>query len=839
MKFSFIYILVICTSIFITAKIKINKVSVGDLKPSEVYLLSKQFPYFNEGSTKLNEICEKEILNPNNKKYRGANNWEIEGPHNISGRINTIAIHPQNQDIILVGTPNGGIMRTTNGGISWTPVFDNMSTLTVGVIIFDTINPNIVYAGTGDNVLGGYSYIGAGVYKSTDAGITWNYFALKELACISKIVIDPTNSSNILVAAMGNPFLQDANRGLYKTTDGGLNWTKILHIANDVGIADLVISPTSFNTIYATGRHRQRSNLMSNVIGLKTRIYRSTNGGANWDTLTNGLPSGKLTRIGLAISKTNANKIYALVVDSTMEFDGIYRSLNAGTTWTLMGSSSIVNMGGFGWYFGEIRLNPTNDNTVYVLAVDFFKSTNGGANFSLNAPPWSTYEVHADKHDLQFIDNNSYLLATDGGLYRTDDGGNNWIDKNNMPITQFYEVAYNSLDAQNYYGGAQDNGTSFGNSLGLTTWQKTFGGDGFKPAFDAIDANIYYNEVQNGALYCIDNGNITNISSSLNADRTNWNTPYILDKFAYQQMYIGTYKIYKNTTSTIDNWTAISGDLTDGITSTADEPFHTITTIAQHYSNPDILYVGTSDANIWVTINGGSSWQQINAGLPNRYVTCVEHGGLNNQTIFASFSGYRNADSTSYLFKSINNGSSWISIAGDLPAFSINDIYVHHSGNDSSIAVATDGGVYATVNAGINWKRVGDNMPIFPVFDLAFNNTTNKLIAGTFARSMQTINIDSVFKKATPVIGVAVSTVLANDLKINCAPNPCNNSLSFFTNYNKQLSYSIISLNGKKWGEGTFTSNTTFNTQLLPDGNYYVIINDTKNRVTKKITVQH
>jgi photosystem II stability/assembly factor-like uncharacterized protein len=804
--------------------------------PAEAYLLSRQFPYFNEGFDVFQKASAKVLEGINMRKTRGNNNWATEGSYNISGRINTIAVHPTNSDIILVGTPAGGIFKTTDGGATWNPVMDNAATLVIGVIVFDTLNPNIVYAGTGDNVLGGYSYMGAGVYKSTDAGTTWSYWGLKELACISKIVIDPTNSNNVLIAAMGNPFLQDGNRGLYKTSNGGANFTKILHLANDVGIADLAINPTNFNTIYATGRHRIRSGAQSSISGAMARIYKSINGGTTWDTLATGLPAGPQTRIGLAISKQNANKIYALYVDATANYSGIYKSTNGGTNWALASTgSSAIDMKGFGWYFGEIRLNPTNDNTVYVLAVDFFKSTDGGANFTLNAPDWFTYQVHADKHDLQFINASNYLLATDGGLYKTTNGGISWTDLNTMPITQFYEVGFNPFDSLNYYGGAQDNGSSFGNSSTPDTWVRYYGGDGFKPAFDDVNPNIYYTETQNGNVVCAG----SNITASLSADRTSWNTPYILDKFNYQQMYIGTYQMYINNFCTMDNWSSISPDLTDGPSSTLDSAFHIISTIAQHNFNANTLYVGTSDANLWITTNGGTNWVQINTGLPNRYITTVAAGTLNNQNVYVGFSGYRNNDSTAYIFKSSNNGNSWVSIAANLPAFSINDIYIHPNTNDSGIAVATDGGVYATNNAGFSWFRVGDNMPIIPVFDLDYNFGTRRLVAGTYARSIQSIPVDSVFKKVvTPSENVATKNIAFNN-QFNFFPNPCNNELVLSVNNTALTNYYISSYTGAILAKGSFNNFVKINTTAFLNGNYNFTIIQNNTTYSKQFSVQH
>jgi Sortilin, neurotensin receptor 3, len=391
MKFFGLYICILSTSIFICSNIKIVKTSsynYCDSKPDEMYWQSKYYSTDQSNPELLQDAYEKLLKSLRIKNMRGANNWQIEGPYNIGGRVNTIAIKPNNTDIMLIGTPHGGMYRTTDGGSNWSPVFDNFTTQNISVIVFDVNNPNTVFVGTGDAPLAGDARVGNGVYKSIDAGLTWAYFGLKQVQTITKIVVDPADANHLYISGMGNPFTKDKNRGVYETKNNGTTWNQILFVDSTVGIADMIINPQNAKTIYATSRHRSRSDKFSIVSGPKTKIFKSINGGISWDTLYNGLPTGNQTRIGLAISMQDTNKVYANYVNAIdgSNFGGIWRTLNGGATWSARYIGSNVAMNGFGWYFGEIRVNPNNDEMVYILSVDLWRSTNGGQTFSLNAP---------------------------------------------------------------------------------------------------------------------------------------------------------------------------------------------------------------------------------------------------------------------------------------------------------------------------------------------------------------------------------------------------------------------------------------------------------------------
>lgn len=684
------------------------------------------------------------------------NKWTVQGPGNIGGRINVVEIHPTNNNIIYVGSTAGGIHKTTDGGLTWLPIFDDFTHLAIGEITLDPSNPDIVYAGTGDPNITGFPFIGDGVYKSLDGGQTWNYIGLEDQRIVSRIVVDPTDSLIVYVATMGLPFERNTDRGLYKSTDGGMTWTQSLFVSDQAGIIDLIMDPFDANVLYAASWDRIRTNQESLVSGPDAGIWKSTDKGLTWNLLSNGLPPSPQGRIGLTISQQTAGLLYALYVDTNSNVGGVFQSTNGGTGWTDVTGDIAPNvLGGFGWYFGQIRVNPQNDAELWVLGVDLWRSQNTGNNWFMVGPPWWTYDVHADKHDLQYTSNGDIYLTTDGGLYKSTNNGNTWTDIENIANTQFYRVAVNPFQPTTYYGGAQDNGSTGGDTSNFNSWPRIFGGDGFQMRFDPDNANIWYAETQRGGLrYSTDTGNSfsSHTQNIDDTDRRNWDMPFILSSFNPARQYTGTYRVYRNTTGAGGIWNPISPDLTDGVI--FGNNFHTISTVEESSVDEDILYAGTSDGNVWVSSNLGLNWTNITDSLPDRYVTSIKASQVDDSTAFVTHSGYKYNDFFPHIHKTTDLGATWIDISGDLPPIAINDVYLYPN-SDEIIFVATDGGVYGTQNGGLTWNRIGDNMPIIPVYDLEIEPTTQTLIAGTHARSIMTFNLGEFLLPAQPEISAS------------------------------------------------------------------------------------
>jgi len=702
--------------------------------------------------------------------------WTNQGPGSLGARINRIAVAATDPDIIYIGYSAGGMFKTIDGGSNWFPVFEDFTYLSIADIVLDANDPDIVYVSTGDPNISGYPFIGDGVYKSTDGGTTWQHLGLGDKGIISKILVHPTNDQIIVAASMGIPFERGPSRGIFRTIDGGTNWQKVHHITDSTGVIDLVMHPSNPDLMLAAGWDRVRNNQESIASGPNAKIYRSLDGGVTWTHLTNGLPTGDLSRT--ALTATGIPSIfYAQTASANHQFEGIYKTTDSGDTWT-----KVVNPGqgglptgvlsGMGWFFGKFRVDPTNSNRIFVLGLRTYRSNNGGNNWSLITGTGSG-SPHVDHHDVAFDSNGDILLATDGGLYKQTFGSIDWIDLENLPMTQIYRTGYNPHQPDTYYGGAQDNGTSRGNVSEQANWEEILGADGFKMVFNANNPNRFYAETQFGNIYMTSNGGagfLLATNGISGTDRRFWDMPYEISTINPNTLYAGTYRIYQTTNDGVPSWSPISPSLTDPVTLA--ERFHVITTI--HPSPIDSLrvYVGTSDGNAWQTLDGGQSWENINSNLPDRFMSSVKASPTDSTTIFMAQSGYRDGDNTPYLFKSTDNGQSWQTISGNMPDIAINDIWILRNNNDQVIFAATDGGVYATLNGGLTWDRLGGNMPIIPVYSIVHNEENNQVVAGTFARAVQTFDLDSIGVSLDPppapaTVDLGGRVLTENDLSVS------------------------------------------------------------------------
>jgi len=484
----------------------------------------------------------------------------------------------------------------------------------------------------------------------------------------------------------------------------------------------------------------------------------------------------------------------------------IYRTDDGGESWYPIPIEEDPNglspnsMGGFGWYFGKIRVNPTNPDDIYLLGIELWRTRDTGINWERASPEWWLYDVHADKHDLTFLSDGGILLATDGGLYRSDADNEIWEDIENIPTTQFYRVAYNPHEPDLYYGGAQDNGTTGGNADNINGWSRIYGGDGFQTAFDPDNPDRFFVETQRGNIaVTLDGGfNFNNATSGLDPDESrNWDMPYFISPHNSLVLYTGRERIYQGVGENPE-WNAISEDLSDGIV--LQHRYHHITAIAESPIVEGLLYAGTGDGNVYRGSAATLSWELLSDNLPDLYVTNVTASPTDENVVFVTYSGYRDNDFLPRIFRSNDQGANWEDISGNLPDLAINEMLVLPETGDSILFVATDGGVYGSVNAGEEWERLGANMPVVAVYDMVVNEAKNELVAGTFARSILSYPLDSIVMiEDDPMVNIE-NLNLKKDDPIKVFPNPAKDVLQIeFQNIEqgRALEFVVLSADGK------------------------------------------
>ncbi|MBE0432979.1 T9SS type A sorting domain-containing protein [candidate division WOR-3 bacterium] len=682
--------------------------------------------------------------------------WIPKGPTNIGGRITGIALHPSNGNIIYAGAADGGVLKSTDGGVNWTMLTDHFITLSVGDVAIDPNNPNTVYAGLGEANLAGDNYDGDGVYRTIDGGATWTNIGLAQTKRIGRVAVHPDDADIIFIAGAGAQFSTDSARGVYRTTDAGTTWEKVLYISDSTSAIDLRINPNHPDTVYAAMWERLRSPVRRKAGGITSGIYRSTDMGTTWTELTGGLPSGaNVGRIGIALCQASTNVLYATYTDSIGYLDAIYKTTDGGNSWfETSGQPPSYLYYNFGWYFGQIRVHPANPDIAFVLGVPLYRTTNGGNS-------WSDVSgiQHVDHHALEFdmTNMNHVVDGNDGGVYYSNNGGSVWTKSYNLPITQFYAATIDELNPQRTYGGTQDNGTLRTLTGDLDDWEMIYGGDGFYCIIDYTNANIIYAESQYGNLVKSTNGGNSFYSATSGIgsyDRANWSTPVVMDPYNNLVLYYGANRLYK-TTNGAGLWNAISGDLTNGPGS-GNLVYGTITTIAVSRTDSNVTYVGTDDANVWVTTNAGTNWTSINAGLPDRWVTRVAIDPNSAAVAYVTFSGYRYDSYQPHVFRTTDYGAQWTDISSNLPEVPINVIVIDPQ-NTSVLYIGTDYGVYYTTDAGAAWQPLGTGLPYSAVDDLVLHNGTHVLRVATHGRSFFEFDLDQigvVEEEGLPGVGV-------------------------------------------------------------------------------------
>ncbi len=632
-------------------------------------------------------------------------NWVSLGPTpgeyfnygNISSRIVSGTYDPINPSIIYIGPANGGVWKSTDAGISWMPLTDQEASLSMGAIEVDPTNTNIIYAGTGEATYSGVSYYGRGLLKSTDAGNTWTNITsgLPSSTYFSRIKIRPGNSAQLL-AALGN-------NGLYRSTNAGVTWTQILTGRID----DIVFCPTG-DTAFA--------------VGGSNGLRRSINGGSSFSPFGTGLATGTRTHFDLCLS--NPAYIYAAVYSSIVN---LYKSTDKGANWTqLTTTSEFQNQGGQAWYDLYLRVNPKNPNKVYVGTIDVFRSTDG-TNFTNITNGYSGGSVHVDQHFLFFHPTveNTFFVCNDGGIWKTINNGDAFTNLNqNLTLTQFYRITASPFQSSRILGGTQDNGTQ--QTYSSLNWSAAFGGDGGEVCFNPFNSSFILGESQNGGLVRTTNGGSSwqNATTGINTgESVSWVAPIIAHPSTSGTFYTARQKVYQSTNNG-GSWLPISAN----VNGTAAVREMTISK-----SSPSIMFA-TSGSSVFKSIDAGITWTSVTSGLPNRTITSVSIYPTDANLVFLTFSGF----GAGKVYKSSNGGSTWVSISGNLPDTPINDIFIYpnNPGNPNTFFVATDIGIFVTENDGINWAEISTSMPNTVVMHLDYSPGNQMLRAGTHGRGV-------------------------------------------------------------------------------------------------------
>ncbi len=700
------------------------------------------------------------------------------GPAFLSGRIADIKTHPENESVWYVATGSSGVWKTVNAGTTWTPIFDDQPSYSTGCITLDPSNPDVVWVGTGENVGGRHVAYGDGIYRSDNGGTTWKNMGLKKSEHISEIIVHPDNSDVVWVAVQGPLWTSGGERGLYKTTNGGTSWKRVLGNDQWTGVTDIMIDPRNPQILYAAtwDRHRTVAALMGGGPG--TALYRSDDGGENWTKLTEGLPESNMGKIGITISPQNPDVVYA-AIELDRKSGAVYRSSNRGASWTKM--SDIVSGGTGPHYYQELYASPHEFDRLYLMNVRVLTSGDGGKTFV----QLKERDKHSDNHAIVFKkdDPNYIMLGTDAGIYETFDNAETWRYIKNLPLTQFYKVAVNNAEPfYHIFGGTQDNGSAGGPSAtdereGIANkhWYKTLFADGHQSATDPVYNDIIYAETQQGGLYRIDLTTGEQVSVQPKAglgeshERFNWDAPILVSPHNPKRLYFASYRVWKSE-SRGDDWEPISGDLTrneDRLTLPimgrkqswdnawdvgAMSNYNTITSLAESPVQEGLLYAGTDDGFIQVSENGGESWRKIPVtalGLaPRTFVNDIKADLFDANTVYVALDNHKEGDFNPYLFKSTDKGQSWQSISGNIPDRTLVWRMVQDPVKKNLLFAATEFGIYTSLNGGTSWQKLG-GAPTISFRDLTIQKRENDLVAASFGRGFFVLDDYSALREFT------------------------------------------------------------------------------------------
>ena len=781
------------------------------------------------------------------------------GPTVMSGRVVDMDVNPNNTTEFYVGYASGGLWYTNNNGTTLTPVLDNAPTQNIGDIAVDW-KTGTIWVGTGENNSSRSSYAGIGILKSTDKGETWQNVGLPDSHHVGRILINPNNSDEVIVGAIGHLYSSNEERGIFKTTDGGKTWNKTLFINEDTGIIDVDVAPENFNVMYAASWERERKawNFVGN--GKNSAIYKSTDAGTSWTKIADnsGFPTGDgVGRIGLAVF--NANTVYALhdsqyrreakkkttaynltkeqfenlssadvlalrnkTLDNYLKEYGfrekfraenakqllrpgglkpkelmaflddemaiafeepvigaeVFKTTNGGTSWKKTHTEYLDGVNSsYGYYFGEIRVNLEDENSIYVLGIGIIKSKDGGKTFS----SISRENVHSD-HQALWVNPKKpghLVEGNDGGLNISYDDGESWIKLNNAAVGQFYSVNVDNEKNYNVYGGLQDNGVWFGphnakidkawHQSGQNPFKSIMGGDGMHVQVDNRNHNIVYTGYQFGNYYRINLETEENIyiqpkpEKGAKPYRFNWQTPIHLSKHNQDILYLGGNKLHRSLNQG-DTWETISDDLTNG-GKEGNVAYGTLTSISESPFQFGLIYTGSDDGVISLTTNGGGSWTKISNNLPqDLWVSRVIASKFKKERVYATLNGYRFDDFTPYVYMSDDYGQTWTNIGNTIPTSSVN-VIKEDTENENILYLGTDNGLYVSFNNGTSWNAFSKELPNVAVHDLVIQPTAKDLIVATHGRSLYKTNITAIQKMNDSVLAKPIALFNVDNIK--------------------------------------------------------------------------
>ncbi len=691
--------------------------------------------------------------------------WQPVGPTNIGGRVTAITGGPTGTPLYL-GAANGGVFRSTDFGVTWLPVFDALGVPSIGALALQPGDPATVYVGTGEANTAIDNYDGSGLFRSRDSGANWESLGLAETRRIARVAIDPSDPRKLFVAAMGSQFSTGPDRGLYRSVDGGANWTRALFVNDSTGACDVVVNPVHPETVFCATWERVRRPQYRHAYGPGCGIWRSPDHGATWSRLAGGLPtpSDSVGRIALALAPSQPRTMYAQIMAKDGSGRGFYRSTDGGQSWIRRDVSGFTgSFGGFGWYFGDCVVAPNNPDRVYALGVPAQRSTNGGSTFNSVANT-----LHPDQHALFLPAQrpDRMFLGNDGGLFWSADTGVTWTQAAGLPITQFYAGAIDPSNPLRILGGAQDNGTVMDTTGAPGAWRPIYGGDGFWCLVDPVNPLVTFAEYQNassgtGPQRSTDGGGGFSSPTGINgADRFNWSTPFVMDPSNHNVMLTASQRVYRSQNNGV-SYSIISPDLTTNPVSSL--VYGTITTLAISAADVNFYLAGTDDGRVWRSEDAGGSWFEITAGLPLRWVTRVVADPVQRNTIYVTLSGFVADEHAAHVYRSTNRGSTWVEIDGNLPDAPVNDLIVDPADNRTLYA-GTDVGVYATRNLGAGWFPLGQGMPLQVIHDLSLHAASRTLVAATHGRSQWKLDLSQlpVAVAAPPPAGIAFSKAWPN-----------------------------------------------------------------------------